>query len=148
MFRRPKWIYPLLALSDIISLHACLWSYTARHHRDLYNNVIMSAMMSQLTSLPVVYSTVYLGTDQINHQSSAPLGAVTEFPAERASNAENISIWRRHHDEARYGNVFPLHSSLIAASVVHKRWGFFRKMPWRKWTKSLSNFLIADFSSE
>ena len=36
-----------------------------------YNDVIMSAMASQITSLTVVYSTVYSGADQRKHQTSA-----------------------------------------------------------------------------
>ena len=36
----------------------------------------MSATASQITSLTIVYSTVYLGADQIKHQSSASLGFV------------------------------------------------------------------------
>ena len=36
----------------------------------------MSAMASQITSLMIVYSTVYSGTDQRSHQSSAPLAFV------------------------------------------------------------------------
>ena len=36
----------------------------------------MSAMASQITSLTIVYSTVYWGTDQRKHQSSAPLAFV------------------------------------------------------------------------
>ena len=48
-----------------------------------YNDVIMSAIASQIT-----------------RKSSASLASpVTgEFLAQRASNAENISIWWRHHD--------------------------------------------------
>ena len=38
-----------------------------------YNDVMMGAMASQITSLAIVYSTVYSGTDQRNHQSSASL---------------------------------------------------------------------------
>ena len=41
-----------------------------------YNDVIMSAMVSQITSLTVVYSDVYPGTDQRKHQSSASLAFV------------------------------------------------------------------------
>ena len=33
----------------------------------------MSPIASQLTSLTIVYSTVYSGADQIKHQSSASL---------------------------------------------------------------------------
>ena len=47
---------------------------------------------SQITSLTIVYSTVYSGADQIKRQSSA------RIPTEMASNAENVSIWWRHHD--------------------------------------------------
>ena len=38
------------------------------HH---YNDVIMSAMASQITSITIVYSCVYSGADQRKHQSSA-----------------------------------------------------------------------------
>ena len=65
-----------------------------------FNDVIMSAMASQITSLTIVYSTVYSGVDQRKHQSSASLAFVPvigEFPAQMASNAENVSIWWRHH---------------------------------------------------
>ena len=40
------------------------------------------------------------GADQKIHQSSASLAFVPgtgEFPAQRASSAENVSIWWRHH---------------------------------------------------
>ena len=62
---------------------------------------IMTTMASQITSLTVVYSIVYSGTDQRKHQGSeSPAFVFTgtgEFPVQRASNAENVSIWRRHH---------------------------------------------------
>ena len=45
-------------------------------------------MASQITSLTIVYSTVYSVIDQIKHKSSASL-AFGEFPAQRASNSEN-----------------------------------------------------------
>ena len=75
--------------------------YCALH----YSDVIMSAMVSQITSLTIVYLTVYSGADQRKHQSSSFTGlcagnsAVTgEFPAQMACNAENVSIGWRHHD--------------------------------------------------
>ena len=40
---------------------------------DHYSSVIMSAMASQITSLTIVYSTVYSGADQWKHQSSTSL---------------------------------------------------------------------------
>ena len=44
-----------------------------RHH---YNDVIMGAMASQITSLTIVLSTVYSDADQRKHQSSASLAFV------------------------------------------------------------------------
>ena len=41
-----------------------------------YNDVIMKAMASQITSLTIVYSNVYSGADQRKHQSSASLAFV------------------------------------------------------------------------
>ena len=41
-----------------------------------YSDVIMGVMASQITSLAIVYSTVYWGANQRKHQSSAPLAFV------------------------------------------------------------------------
>ena len=41
-----------------------------------YNDVIMSAMASQNTTLTILYSIVYSGADQRKHQSSASLAFV------------------------------------------------------------------------
>ena len=63
----------------------------------------MSAMTSQITSITIVYSTVYTGEDKKKSKLrvTGPCegnSAVTgEFPAQMASNAEKVSIWRRHH---------------------------------------------------
>ena len=64
-------------------------------------DVIMSGMVSPFTSLTSVYSTVYSGADQRKHQRSASLafvrGIYRWIHPQRASNAENVSIWWRHH---------------------------------------------------
>ena len=44
-----------------------------------YGDVIMTRMASQITSLAIVYSTVYSGADQSKHQSSASLAFVWEI---------------------------------------------------------------------
>ena len=68
-----------------------------------YSDVIMRTIASLITSLAVVYSTVYSYADQRNIKAPRhwPLcGEFTgtgEFPAQRASYAENVSIWWRHH---------------------------------------------------
>ena len=53
----------------------------------------MRAIASQLTSLTIVYSAVYASADQRKYQSSASLAF-----AQMATNAENVSIWWRHHE--------------------------------------------------
>ena len=76
--------------------------YACSHHPH-YNNVIKTTMASQITSITVVYSTVYSDVDQRKHQSSASqasvwgIHATGEFPAQRASYSENVPIWWRHH---------------------------------------------------
>ena len=64
----------------------------------------MGAMASQITSHTTVYSIVHSGADQRKHQKAPrhwPLCG--EFagdrwiPGEMFSNAENVSIWWRHH---------------------------------------------------
>ena len=64
----------------------------------------MSAMVSETTGVSVVYAVVYSCADQRKHQSSVSLAfcegnspVTDEFPAQRVSNAENVSIWWRHH---------------------------------------------------
>ena len=44
-----------------------------------YDDVIMTMLASQITSLMVVYSIVYLGVNQRKHQSSASLAFVREI---------------------------------------------------------------------
>ena len=66
-----------------------------------YNDGIMGSMASQITSLTIVYSTVYSDADQRKHQSFASLTFVWGIHwwlVQRASSAENVSIWWRHHD--------------------------------------------------
>ena len=66
----------------------------------------MGAIASQITSLTIVYSTVYSDADQSIHQSSASLAFwPDEFPAQMASNAENVSIWWRHHGFPEYSKL-------------------------------------------
>ena len=95
-----------------------------------YNDVIMGAIASQITCLAIVYSIVYSVADQRKHQSSASLAfvrgshrsATGEFPAQRASNAENVSIWWRHHvaGSSSYSHkmFLPYYSELFYPSIL------------------------------
>ena len=68
-----------------------------------YSDVIMGAMASQITSLTIVYSTVYSGGDKKQTKlRSAGLWAgnspvIGEFHTQMTSNAKNVSIWWRHY---------------------------------------------------
>ena len=50
--------------------------FTTKSLPEHYSNVMMDAIASQITSLTIVYSTVYSSVDQRKHQSSASLAFV------------------------------------------------------------------------
>ena len=54
----------------------CMGCAKLKKYWAYQNDVIMRAMASQITSLIIVYSIVYSGTDQRKHQSSASLAFV------------------------------------------------------------------------
>ena len=62
-----------------------------------YVDAIMTTMASQITSLTVVYSNVYQAQIKENIKAPRHWPLCGEFPAQRASNAENVSIWWRYH---------------------------------------------------
>ena len=78
-----------------------------KHTTVHYSDGIMTTMASQITSLTIVYLTVYsrrrskeiskLRVTGLCEWNSLGTG---EFPAQGVSNAENVSIWWRHHATA------------------------------------------------
>ena len=60
-----------------------------RYH---YNDIIMGAIASQLTSLTIVYSTVYSTQIKENIKALRHWPWCGEFPTQMANNAENVSI--------------------------------------------------------
>ena len=75
----------------------------------------MSTMASQITSLTTIYPIVHSGADQRKPQKLRVTGlcagnspATGEFPAQKASNAENFSIWWRHHVWGRVSTTFTI----------------------------------------
>ena len=87
-----------------------------------YDDVRMSMMVSQITSVSIVYPAVSSGPDQRKHQISASLHGLCEgnspvtsaFPTQRASSEENVSTWWRHHGEEIVGLPTSPHLSNIA----------------------------------
>ena len=76
----------------------------SEHEKTHYSDVIIGAMASQITSVAIVYSTVYSGRSKktsklrVTGLCAGNSPATGEFPAQMASNAENVSIWWRHHN--------------------------------------------------
>ena len=69
------------------------------------NDIIMGAIVSQITSLTIVHSTVYSGANQRKHQKLLVTGlcagnspVTSEFPTQMVINTENVAIWWRHHE--------------------------------------------------
>ena len=83
------------------------------------SDVIMGATAPQITSLTIVYSAVNSCRRRSNKTSKfrvtslcAGNSPVTgEFPAQRSSNAENVSIWWRHHETS------PCHAIILRRNV-------------------------------
>ena len=81
------WPRPLTKISVIMpqytSCHITLWwlLWYCAHNQcsSHYSDVIMSAMASEITSITIVYSSVYSGADQRKHQSSASLAFVRKI---------------------------------------------------------------------
>ena len=90
--------------ADMICTYKTAKFHTALSH---YSDVIVGAMASQITSLSIVYSTVYLGRLmkasklRVTGLSAGNSPVTGEFPAQRASNPENVSIWWRHHGSGK-----------------------------------------------
>ena len=76
---------------------------------DHYNDVIMSTMMSQITSLTIVYSTVYSGANQRKHQSSAPLAFVKGIHRRPVNSPHKWPITRK---------VFPFDDVIMVKSKL------------------------------
>ena len=93
-------------LANIVSEKRCvIWSHLENAIRKIYATLRWRHNgRDGVTSLAIVYSTVYWGADQRKHQSFPSLAFLRgspvtgEFPAQMASHAENIFIWWRHHD--------------------------------------------------
>ena len=62
--------------AECVKLYQLCNTFQATSESQHYTHVTMSPMASEITSLGIVYSTVYSGADQRKHQSSASLAFV------------------------------------------------------------------------
>ena len=65
----------------------------------------MGAMASQITSVSIAYPTAFSGADKkttsklcVTDFCGGNSPETYEFPAQMASNAEDVFIWWRHHE--------------------------------------------------
>ena len=73
-----------------------------------YSDVMMGAMASQITSLTIVYSTVYSGADQRKHQSSASLAFVRGIHWSPVNSPHKWAVTRK---------MFPFDDVLMYISI-------------------------------
>ena len=108
---------------------ASLWLMQSFMH---YNDVIMGAIASQITSLKIVYSTVY-SEQNIKAPRHSPLcGEFTgtgEFPAQMARNAEKVSIWWRLHGTLVFTITSTVGISMAIVFIPRKAVDVSVKMP-------------------
>ena len=82
--------FTILLLIGYGSYVKCIWNMIC----IATNNFELLFCILKITGVSIVYSIVCSGADQRKHQSSTVTG---ELSVQRASNAQNISIWWRHH---------------------------------------------------
>ena len=83
----------------------CTANSGAGHHCD----VIMGTMASPITSLTIVYSTVYSGADQRKHQSSASLAFVRGIHRSSVNSPHKCPVTRK---------MFPFDDVIMYISMV------------------------------
>ena len=122
-----------------------LCACSASHYH--YSDVIMSPIAFQITSLTIVYcllNRLFRSRWKITSKlrvtgfcaGNSPVTG--EFPAQRVSNAENISIWWRHHDDLRQcwtmvNHVAPLstHEWRVKSLCLNFCTGLYFVLVWR-----------------
>ena len=93
----------VLHINDITSV-ALLNPLIEPHFSVHHNDAIMGAMASQITSLTTVYNNRLFkrrskktSRVRVTGLCAGNSPVTGEFPTQLASNAENVSIWWRHH---------------------------------------------------
>ena len=109
------WLNQLVPTWPCSLMHICVtnWddSFSTTESHPHHSDVIMSMMASQITSLTIIYSTVYSRCRSTKTSKLSVTGlcegnspVTGEFPTQRARNTENVSIWWSHHDVKHFVN--------------------------------------------
>ena len=96
-----------------ISLFLSLFWIPTSIWRNHYGDVIMGGIASQITSLTIVYSTVYSDADQRKHQSSASLTFVRRIHRWPMNSPLKGPVTRK---------MFPLHEIIILTARNNPIW--------------------------
>ena len=105
-----------------------IWVMRPEHFgrtRCHYNDVIMSAVVSQITSLPIVYSTVYSGTDERKHQTCASLAFVRGIHRWPDNSPHKGPVMRRKMFPFDGVTMVKIHSTLRGSNI----WMSLQKQP-------------------
>ena len=107
----------------------------------------MAAMVSQMTSLMIVYSTVYSGTDQRKHQSSASLAFVRGIHRRPVNTPHKRPVTRKmfpfddvimmipHDNMLHAPRVTPFCHFVLAAKLLSADWSQILRNDSYKYTK-------------
>ena len=121
---RPQWAklkpHPLVTL-----MHDAMWRHKATlsfplttNNIEHYDDVIMGAIASQITSLTIVYSTVYSGANQSKHQSSASLAFVRGIHWGSVNSPHKSPVTRKK---------FPFDDVIMAPTGASSGYPFWRR---------------------
>ena len=107
---------------------AYITSVTATEYPTHYCDVIIGALASQITSLMIVYSTVYSDADQRKHQSFASLAFVRGIHRGPVNSPHKWPVTRKMFpfDDVIMGVFNPQRHPISRPSSL--LWGFWRKL--------------------
>ena len=112
MFCGFSWV--LLWHASMTQIEWSVWIHVWKREQLHYNDVIMGTIASQITSLTIVYSTVYPVADQRKHWSSSSLAFVWGIHREPVNSPHK---WPVKQKMFPFDNVImtcvPLHCSLL-----------------------------------
>ena len=154
-----KWTMDCPLLCSCPSYQPCIvhaeCMFTSMLHVIHYSHVIMGVMASQITSLTIVYSTVYSVTDQRKHQSSAslsfvrgihrwPVNSPYKWPVTRKMFPfDDVIMWIWSHQNEYRVSVVKLHVSVRQINTFGSldpclianwwKWWWWKWWCWRWW---------------
>ena len=116
--------YIFIAIHDFpFQLYNDEFSFYTSRGILVYITVIISAMASQITCVPIIYLTIYSGANQRKHQSSASLAFVGENDRWPANSPHKGPVTRKMFlfDDViiyvttamNYSNIWPMMSQLM-----------------------------------